>query len=255
MVESKGVSWDVVDSSGRQAIQMCAEGLLETIDWKMLGLDRTKFMTGDQQDCGVPSLASATVIAYDKAKLANGPTTIAGLFDTKKIPGARGRNKTPVGNLEWALIADGVAIEDVYKLLKAPDDVDRAFKKLDKEEGRCLVDVRRAAAAATRRRPGHPPLPSHRPNPGHHSQRHPRPPRPTASSSMATTSVSCAGQQLQMSFTAPVANFKVTQARSEIGPGRSKSRPDNSKCLVGIVPKSVAGASEYAWCRAVLGAT
>ncbi|WP_240543935.1 extracellular solute-binding protein [Bradyrhizobium canariense] len=132
MVESKGVSWDVVDSSGRQAIQMCAEGLLETIDWKMLGLDRTKFMTGDQQGCGVPSLASATVIAYDKAKLANGPTTIAGLFDTKKIPGARGRNKTPVGNLEWALIADGVAIEDVYKLLKAPDDVDRAFKKLDK---------------------------------------------------------------------------------------------------------------------------
>lgn len=131
MVESKAVSWDVVDSSGRQAIQMCADGLVETIDWKRLGLDRTKFMTGDQQDCGVPSLASATVIAYDKDRLANGPKTIADLFDTKKFPGTRGLNKTPVGNLEWTLVADGVPIKDVYKLLRTPEGVDRAFKKLD----------------------------------------------------------------------------------------------------------------------------
>ncbi|MCK1487912.1 extracellular solute-binding protein, partial [Bradyrhizobium sp. 193] len=32
---------------------------------------------------------------------------------------------------EWALIADGVAIKDVYKVLKTPEGVDRAFKKLD----------------------------------------------------------------------------------------------------------------------------
>ena len=34
-------------------------------------------------------------------------------------------------NLEWALMADGVAPADVYKVLGTPEGVDRAFKKLD----------------------------------------------------------------------------------------------------------------------------
>jgi putative spermidine/putrescine transport system substrate-binding protein len=34
-------------------------------------------------------------------------------------------------NLEWALIADGVPIADVYKVLNTPEGVDRAFAKLD----------------------------------------------------------------------------------------------------------------------------
>ncbi|MEY9981520.1 putative spermidine/putrescine transport system substrate-binding protein [Bradyrhizobium yuanmingense] len=49
----------------------------------------------------------------------------------RKIPGKRGLWKDPSGNLEWALIADGVAIKDVYKVLNTPAGVDRAFKKLD----------------------------------------------------------------------------------------------------------------------------
>ncbi|MGY4334733.1 spermidine/putrescine-binding protein [Bradyrhizobium sp. LB7.2] len=39
--------------------------------------------------------------------------------------------KSPAGNLEWAVIADGVPIKDVYKVLNTPEGVDRAFKKLD----------------------------------------------------------------------------------------------------------------------------
>ena len=34
-------------------------------------------------------------------------------------------------NLEWALMADGVAPADVYKVLGTDEGVDRAFKKLD----------------------------------------------------------------------------------------------------------------------------
>ena len=33
-------------------------------------------------------------------------------------------------NLEFALLADGVKVEDVYKVLATPEGVDRAFAKL-----------------------------------------------------------------------------------------------------------------------------
>ncbi len=128
MVETKTVSWDVVDG-GYGIGEMCAAGIIETIDWKKLGLDPAKFK--GRHECGVPTSAAANVIAYDKDKLANGPKTIADLFDLKKFPGKRGLNRSPQVNLEWALIADGVAMKDVYKVLGTPEGVDRAFKKLD----------------------------------------------------------------------------------------------------------------------------
>ncbi|MCK1268007.1 ABC transporter substrate-binding protein [Bradyrhizobium sp. 49] len=131
MVESKTVSWDVILIPASAAVRLCDEGILETIDWKKLGLDQSKFMGADKSDCAVPISVSATVIAYDKDKLANGPKTIADFFDLQKFPGKRGLLKDPYANLEWALIADGVPIKDVYKLLNTPEGVDRAFKKLD----------------------------------------------------------------------------------------------------------------------------
>lgn len=131
MVKSKTVSWDVVDAVASKTLLMCAEGLLEPIDWTKLGLDRTKFMYADKHECGVPISVSATVIAYDKDKLSSTPKTIVDVFDLQKFPGRRGLEKNPLGNLEWALIADGVAIGDVYKVLSTSGGVDRAFKKLD----------------------------------------------------------------------------------------------------------------------------
>lgn len=131
MVETNTVNWDVVESYGSQVLKMCDEGLIEKIDWKKLGLDRTKFMGSEGQDCGVPSQINSTILAYDKDKLPNGPKTIVDLFDTKKFPGKRGLWKSPTGNLEWALIADGVPIKEVGQILATPEGVDRAFKKLD----------------------------------------------------------------------------------------------------------------------------
>ncbi|MEY9981519.1 spermidine/putrescine-binding protein [Bradyrhizobium yuanmingense] len=97
MVESKTVSWDVVDASGAGALRMCAEGIIETMDWTKLGLDRSKFTTADIEDCGVPTLASATIIAYDKGKLPNGPKTIDDLFDVQKNPRQARTVEGPLG--------------------------------------------------------------------------------------------------------------------------------------------------------------
>ena len=130
MVESGAVTWDVVDVDGPTAVLACSEGILETIDWSKLGLDRAKFVN-DISDCSVPNIVYGTVFAYDGSKLSPGPTTLADFFDLQKFPGKRGLWKSPVGALEWALIADGVSREDVYKVLATPEGVDRAFKKLD----------------------------------------------------------------------------------------------------------------------------
>ncbi|WOH75638.1 ABC transporter substrate-binding protein [Bradyrhizobium sp. NDS-1] len=131
MVESRSINWDVLDISSRAAIQACAEGMIETIDWKKLGLDRSRFTGADKFDCAVPSIVYATIFAYDKDRLPNGPKTLADVFDTQRFPGKRGLYKSPGYNLEWALIADGVMIEDVYNVLRTAEGVDRAFKKLD----------------------------------------------------------------------------------------------------------------------------
>ncbi|WP_027170214.1 ABC transporter substrate-binding protein [Mesorhizobium sp. WSM3224] len=131
MVETKSVTWDVVDGYSTWVNRLCDQGLLERIDWNKLGLNRSKFIDGDMYECGVPSVISSSVVAYDKDKLPDGPKTIADLFDTKKFPGKRGLEKTAAGNLEWALVADGVPVQDVYKVLNTPEGVDRAFKKLD----------------------------------------------------------------------------------------------------------------------------
>jgi putative spermidine/putrescine transport system substrate-binding protein len=131
MVEAKAITWDVVDVDSPTALQGCAEGALETIDWGKLGLDKSKFLGTEVSDCSVPTIVFGTVFGYDTSKLKDGPTTVNDLFDLKKFPGKRGLQKNPTVNLEWALIADGVDGKDVYKVLATPEGVDRAFKKLD----------------------------------------------------------------------------------------------------------------------------
>ncbi len=135
MVEAKAITWDVVDVDTPTALQGCAEGALETIDWGKLGLDKSKFIGGDLLDCAVPTIVYGTVFGYDTTKLKDGPTTVMDFFDTAKFPGKRGMWKNPTNNLEWALIADGVDAKEVYTALGTPEGVDRAFKKLDTIKG------------------------------------------------------------------------------------------------------------------------
>lgn len=132
MVETNSVTWDVIDIDTQTAIAACAEGILEVIDWDKLGLDQSKFIGGDIGECMVPNIVYATVYAYDADKMTGDkPTTIGDLFDLAKFPGKRGLQKNPFVNLEWALIADGVPLADVYSVLGTPEGIDRAFAKLD----------------------------------------------------------------------------------------------------------------------------
>ncbi|MGI9364857.1 MAG: ABC transporter substrate-binding protein [Rhizobiaceae bacterium] len=136
-VEAGNVTWDIVDVELSDAIRACDEGLLETIDHSTLpaGADGTPatedFLDGTLYDCAVANIVWSTIFAYDSSKMSDGPKTMADFFDTAKFPGKRGLRKGAKVNLEFALIADGVAAGDVYDVLATPEGVDRAFAKLD----------------------------------------------------------------------------------------------------------------------------
>lgn len=131
MVDTGNVTWDVVDADFSHAITGCAEGILKPIDYKMLG-DTSDFLPGTLHKCGVSSDVFALIFAYDPAKFPNGgPKTLADVFNVKKFPGKRGFRKRAKYVLEQALMADGVAPQDVYKVLSTRQGLDRAFRKLD----------------------------------------------------------------------------------------------------------------------------
>jgi len=136
-VEAGNVTVDVADVEYADAIRLCDEGLLESIDPAVLpaapdGTVATEdFLPGALTDCAVASIVFSTVFAYDTTKFPEGPTTIADFFDLEKFPGKRGIRKGAKANLEMALMADGVPAAEVYALLETPEGVDRAFAKLD----------------------------------------------------------------------------------------------------------------------------
>ena len=131
MVETGNITWDIVENDSMTTIAACAEGIVEKIDWDKLGLKRDDFISADASECVVPSILYATVLAYDTTKVKEEPHSVAAFFDLEKYPGKRGLQKSPFVNLEWALIADGVPMADVYTVLSTPEGVDRAFAKLD----------------------------------------------------------------------------------------------------------------------------
>jgi putative spermidine/putrescine transport system substrate-binding protein len=129
MVEAKKVSWDVVEVESPDVNRGCDEGLFEKLDWSKLA-PKGDFQPAAVHECGVGTFVWSTVMAYNADKLKTAPTTWADFWDTKKFPGKRGMRKGPRYNLEFALMADGVAPADVYKVLATKDGADRAFKKM-----------------------------------------------------------------------------------------------------------------------------
>ena len=115
------------------AITACDEGLVYEIDFNTLlapapdGTSATEDF-GDMivSECFIPQIVYSTTFGYRTDLVKTPPTTIADVFDLEKIPGKRGLEKKPLANLEWALIADGVALGDVYTTLSTPEGLDQA---------------------------------------------------------------------------------------------------------------------------------
>ncbi|RQO68112.1 spermidine/putrescine ABC transporter substrate-binding protein [Aquitalea sp. FJL05] len=130
MVDTKSVSWDVLEVESPELARGCDEGMFEKLDYSKIG-NKADFVSGAAQSCGVGIFVWSTVLAYNADKLKVGPSGWKDFWDVKKFPGKRGMRKGAKYTLEVALMADGVAPKDVYKVLATPAGVDRAFKKLD----------------------------------------------------------------------------------------------------------------------------
>lgn len=130
MVDSGNVVWDVVDMDPQTAAIACEEGLLERIGSNK-AYTSAGLVEGGLLDCAVGSSTYATILAFKKDKFSDDPASLVDIFDIDRFPGKRSMRKSPVDALEVALIADGVATEDVYAVLSTAEGVDRAFAKLD----------------------------------------------------------------------------------------------------------------------------
>lgn len=130
MVDTKSVSWNLVEVESPELARGCDEGMFEELDPALFG-NEADYVPGAIQPCGVGFFVWSTVLAYNADKLKTAPTSWADFWDTKKFPGKRGLRKGAKYTLEFALMADGVAPKDVYQVLGTKEGVDRAFKKLD----------------------------------------------------------------------------------------------------------------------------
>ncbi len=138
-VESANVVWDVVDLTQSDSLRACEEGLLEPLNDISLppGADgtpaREDFVDGALNECGVGVIVWGTAFAYnDRAFLGLSPSSIEDFFNTAKFPGRRAIRNDPTVIMEWALMADGVGRDDVYKTLETKKGVERALKVMDR---------------------------------------------------------------------------------------------------------------------------
>ncbi len=138
MNEVGNVTWDLVDAEGPDAIRLCDEGLVIEVDHDKILADGDDGSSpsedfGDMiiSDCHIPQIVYSTTFGYRTDKVGNRPPKdVCAVFDTRTYPGKRALRKSPVANMEWALICDGVGIEDVYDVLATRRGQDRALNKL-----------------------------------------------------------------------------------------------------------------------------
>ena len=109
--------FDITTLGGAELVRANQAGIIEELEAPY---------EGGLYENGVASHAFATVISWRTDKLPEGPQNWADFWDVERFPGARSLQRYPARVLPLALLADGVAVEDLYPL-----DVDRAFAKLD----------------------------------------------------------------------------------------------------------------------------
>ncbi|TDE37106.1 extracellular solute-binding protein [Antarcticimicrobium sediminis] len=139
MNEAGNVTWDLVDVVASDAIRLCDEGLAMEIDPDTdlaAAPDGTSAADdfGDLlvSDCFIPQIVYSTTFGYRTDLVGDTPPTkICDVFDLEAYPGKRALEKRPINNMEWALLCDGVAKDEVYDVLATPEGQEKALAKLD----------------------------------------------------------------------------------------------------------------------------
>ena len=124
MVESGKVAWDVCDASVGAAVLLGKSNFLEEIDYRAIGTNTVR--KEHQYKWAVCNYIFSYVMAYNTSKLGGrSPTSWKDFWNVKDFPGKRTLRGSCIGQLECALLADGVAPDKIY-----PIDVPRALDKI-----------------------------------------------------------------------------------------------------------------------------
>jgi putative spermidine/putrescine transport system substrate-binding protein len=128
-VNAGKVTLDIVASGSGSAARAGEEGLLEELDYTIIDV-KTFYPALKSKYC-VGGDVFSTVYAWNTDKYGeNGPKSWADFWDVKKFPGTRAYRGGVAGALEPALMADGVAPQDVYKVLDSEEGIKRAINKI-----------------------------------------------------------------------------------------------------------------------------
>ena len=128
-VTSGAVTLDIVASGSGSAARAGAEGLLEELDYSIIDVSDF-YPTLYSKHC-VGGDVFSTVYAWNTDTYGDaGPQSWADFFVVEKFPGKRAYRAKVAGALEPALMADGVAMEDVYSVLDSEEGIERALNKI-----------------------------------------------------------------------------------------------------------------------------
>ena len=139
MNEAGNITWDLVDVVAADAIRLCDEGLAMEIDADEMLADAPDGTPASEDfgdllvsDCFIPQIVYSTTFGYRTDMVGDTPPTkICDVFDLEAYPGKRALEKRPINNMEWALLCDGVAKDEVYDVLATPEGQEKALAKLD----------------------------------------------------------------------------------------------------------------------------
>lgn len=126
MVQSGNPEWDLVDAGDRHMHAAIKENLLEPLDYK--SIDNSGFLPNTFNPFGLGAFYWSINLC-SSGKRERVPTTWVEFHDVKSFPGNRALRNSSFDNMEFALLADGVPITDIYPLTK--DKIARAYKKLE----------------------------------------------------------------------------------------------------------------------------
>lgn len=122
-VESGNIQWDVMLMPSNQVLELSNLGVLAAIDYDIVNGDSLYPELLMQH--GVGAMLYSTTMVYS-VSAETPPESWADFWDLSLFDGTRALRRTPVGTLEFALLADGVPKEELYPL-----DVERAFAVLE----------------------------------------------------------------------------------------------------------------------------
>jgi|TARA_B100000282_G_C31724855_1_gene487840 putative spermidine/putrescine transport system substrate-binding protein len=130
MVKSGADKFDIFSSGAGSCASGAAEGVLEKLDYSVI--DVSDHLPGMYSDYCAGADIFSVVAAYntDTYGEGNGPKTWADFYDVEKFPGTRAMRNKVDAQLETALLADGVPMDQVYEVLDSEEGIERALDKI-----------------------------------------------------------------------------------------------------------------------------